>query len=119
MGAQVTATALHAEMRARAIPASIQSISTNGANQDVVPMGTIAARKAAEHLEDAGRIAAILALALAQAADLVGGPAPRLRALHDAVRALSAPLVEDRPLAGEIAAVADWLGANDPAALGI
>lgn len=118
MGAQVTATALHAEMRARAVPASIQSISTNGANQDVVPMGTIAARKAAEHLEDAGRIAAILALALAQAADLVGGPAPRLRGMHDAVRALSGPLVEDRPLAGDIAAVADWLGATDPEELG-
>ncbi|MEL6317750.1 MAG: aromatic amino acid ammonia-lyase, partial [Pseudomonadota bacterium] len=36
MGAQVTASALVAEMRVSAAPGSVQSISTNGANQDVV-----------------------------------------------------------------------------------
>jgi hypothetical protein len=45
MGAQVTATALVAEMRSAAVPASIQTIPTNNDNQDVVTMGTIAARK--------------------------------------------------------------------------
>ncbi|MEO0761281.1 MAG: aromatic amino acid ammonia-lyase, partial [Pseudomonadota bacterium] len=70
MGAQVTATALLAEMRTRAVPATAQSISTNGANQDVVSMGTIAARSVATHLEDLGTIAAIMALAVAQGVDI-------------------------------------------------
>ncbi|MEL6577131.1 MAG: aromatic amino acid ammonia-lyase, partial [Pseudomonadota bacterium] len=69
MGAQVTATALLAEMRTRAVPAAAQSISTNAANQDVVSMGTIAARNAALQLDDTARILAILALGVAQGID--------------------------------------------------
>ncbi|MCU0906400.1 MAG: aromatic amino acid ammonia-lyase [Rhodobacteraceae bacterium] len=75
MGAQVTATALLAELRAGGGAASIQSISTNGANQDVVSMGTIAARLVRKRLELTRHIHAILGLALAQAMDL--------RAEHD------------------------------------
>src|SRR5207237_10875258 len=68
MGAQVTATALVAEMRTRAVPASIQTIPTNNDNQDVVTMGTIAARRAAELLDMAWQTLAVQALALARAA---------------------------------------------------
>lgn len=77
MGAQVTATALLAELRAGAGAASIQSISTNGANQDVVSMGTIAARQLRRRLELTRQIQAILALAVAQAMEMraeAGGP---------------------------------------------
>lgn len=122
MGAQVTATALYAEMRSRAVPASIQSISTNGANQDVVSMGTVAARRTAEHLADAARVQAILALALAQGVDILdaqgeGGDAvsPGLRVLWRGLRRIAPPLAEDRPLSGEIEAVADWMRARSPA----
>ncbi len=123
MGAQVTATALHAEMRARAVPASIQSISTNAANQDVVSMGTIAARKTGEHLEDAWRVLAILAIAVAQGADIVeageAGPgpaalAPATAALAAEIRRFSPPLLGDRPLSGEIEAVARRLAEGPP-----
>ena len=77
MGAQVTATALLAEMRASAGAASVQSLSTNGANQDVVSMGTIAARLLRQRLDLTRQIHAILALALAQAMDLrATGPIP-------------------------------------------
>ncbi|MEL6335897.1 MAG: aromatic amino acid ammonia-lyase [Pseudomonadota bacterium] len=119
MGAQVTATALLAEMRTRSVPASIQSISTNGANQDVVSMGTIAARNGAAQITDASRILAILALAVAQGIDIVGedGFAPESGALQAAVRRLSPPLLADRPLAEEIEALADHLLASDPPAL--
>ncbi len=91
MGAQVTASALVAEMRASCVPASIQSVPTNGNNQDVVTMGTIAARKAAAQLALLGRLQAIQALALAQAAELRSGPsmvgfAPESRALVAWVR---------------------------------
>lgn len=110
MGAQVTASAILAEMRTRAIPASAQSLSTNAANQDVVSMGTIAARNARAHLEDLSLILAILGLAVAQGVEIVGGPdgfSRAARACHRAVRALSGPLEHDRPLAGDIQRVAD------------
>ncbi|MEM9760972.1 MAG: aromatic amino acid ammonia-lyase [Pseudomonadota bacterium] len=115
MGAQVTASALLAEMRCRSVPASTQSISTNGANQDVVSMGTIAARATAQHLDDAASILAILALAVAQGVDIRraqdggDGFAPATNRLVAALRQRSPPLVEDRPLSAEIAAIAAWL----------
>ncbi len=115
MGAQVTASALLAELRAKAMPASIQSIPTNGNNQDVVPLGTIAARRAGECLMDAERIAAIALMAVAQAADLtcdgvpLGSQSQRLvTGVRDHVRFLDA----DRPLGPDIEALALAIGAG-------
>jgi tyrosine ammonia-lyase len=111
MGAQVSASALAAEMRTRATPAGIQSIPTNADNQDVVTMGTIAARQAADVLDLLFELLAIEALVLAQAMDLAGG-APFSTAARDLrafIRHRAAPLAEDRPLSGEIAAVATAL----------
>ncbi|ETD02281.1 HAL/PAL/TAL family ammonia-lyase [Rhodobacter capsulatus] len=126
MGAQVTATALLAEMRANATPVSVQSLSTNGANQDVVSMGTIAARRARAQLLPLSQIQAILALALAQAMDLLDDPEGQAgwsltaRDLRDRIRAVSPGLRADRPLAGDIEAVAQGLrhpsAAADPPA---
>jgi tyrosine ammonia-lyase len=125
MGAQVTASALVAEMRTLAVPASIQTIPTNNDNQDVVTMGTIAARKASVQLDQAWHVLAIQALALAQAAALRAGDvaaddaalaragfAPASRALVAAVRAVAPPLAADRPLSGEIQALAAALQAH-------
>ncbi|MEM9761113.1 MAG: aromatic amino acid ammonia-lyase [Pseudomonadota bacterium] len=122
MGAQVTATALLAEMRTRAVPAAAQSISTNAANQDVVSMGTIAARNAALQLDDTARILAILALSVAQGIDVIDargdahGLSAASRAIHGLIRTESAPLLEDRPLAGDIVRIASLIeGAPPPA----
>lgn len=115
MGAQVTATALLAEMKSMAMPASIQSLPTNANNQDVVTMGTIAARKTSAILKDAVRIAAIHALCMAQALDLceqspgAAGFSPASHAMRHMVRALSPFLGEDRPLSAEIERVANAL----------
>ncbi|MEM9726212.1 MAG: aromatic amino acid ammonia-lyase, partial [Pseudomonadota bacterium] len=79
MGAQVTSTALLAEMRARGGAASAQSLPTNADNQDVVSMGTISARGVAAALEDAARILAIEALAVAQGVDLLRAEQPDLK----------------------------------------
>ncbi|MEO1678546.1 MAG: aromatic amino acid ammonia-lyase [Pseudomonadota bacterium] len=119
MGAQVTATALLCEMRALSGGASVQSLSTNGANQDVVSLGTIAARLAADRLADLGRIQAILAICVAQAVDLREasgwtGLAPATRAARDFVRQASPALLEDRPLGAEIEAVADAMALESP-----
>lgn len=123
MGAQVTASALVAELRTRAVPASIQSVPTNANNQDVVTMGTIAARKTADALDLVYHVLAIHSLALAQAAELRGGVsldgfAPASRELVHFVRAQHAHLHADRPLSPDIQALSarletiDWSAAQ-------
>lgn len=117
MGAQVSATALVAELRAEAMPASIQSIPTNANNQDIVPIATLAARRAGTSLEHLYRILAIEAMVLAQAADWRGWASlsPASRACCAWVRERIAPLEQDRPLAEEIDALAEALA--DPEAV--
>ena len=114
MGAQVTASALVAELRARSAPASIQSVPTNANNQDVVTMGTVAARRAGDALTDVSRILAIQAMCVAQAVELRrrGDARPfsvAADALHAAVRQHSAFLDEDRPLSTDIETIATGL----------
>jgi tyrosine ammonia-lyase len=118
MGAQVTATAILAEMRATG-PASVHSLSTNGANQDVVSLGTIAARLTADRLRILSEIQAILALCVAQAIEMRGGEecegfSASARGLHAAVRLISPSLKADRPLAEEVEAMADAIAAAPP-----
>ena len=112
MGAQITATAVLAEMRTQAVPASVQSIPTNANNQDVVTMGTIAARRAAEQVDHLYDLLAIEALVLAQGLELEGGLdadggfAPASVALAAWVRERAAFLADDRPLADDLARLA-------------
>jgi tyrosine ammonia-lyase len=111
MGAQVTASALLAEIRTLAIPASIQSISTNGANQDVVSMGTIAARKVRNALDDVFRILAIQLLCVAQAVDIRredggGRFCPATETVRAFARQHSARLEQDRSLSEDIETLA-------------
>ena len=117
MGAQVTASALVAEMRAKSAPASIQSVPTNANNQDVVTMGTIAARRARDVVTDVSRILAIQAMCVAQAMELrqkEGGPtfSAAALAIHAYVRDQIAFLDEDRPLSDEIEMLAGRLLTN-------
>jgi len=110
MGAQVAATSLVGEMRSRSTPASVQSIPTNAGNQDVVTMGTVAARRAAEHLDRLWEVVAIAGIAFAQAFDLIDAPEQfcgASRRLVEEVRESSAFLDDDRPLAGDISRLAD------------
>ncbi|QOC22889.1 aromatic amino acid lyase [Wenzhouxiangella sp. AB-CW3] len=111
MGAQVTASAIVAELRSLAHPASIQSVPTNANNQDVVTMGTIAARKTAEVLTQTRELQSIAAITMAQGVDLVGsdGFAPATVALRDWVRDYSPAISTDRPLYGDIERVGQAL----------
>jgi tyrosine ammonia-lyase len=107
MGAQVTASALVAEMRSKAVPASIQSIPTNANNQDVVTMGTLAARKTSEMLDHLFDVLAIEALIMVQAFEILGGFSSEefgksSRGLAKYVRAESPFLSCDRPLFADI-----------------
>jgi histidine ammonia-lyase len=110
-GAQLLATSLAAEARLLGTPASIQTISTNANNQDVVSMGCTAAKMTRAALPLLWKLVAIEAVALAQAADLRGGDVMGgdYRKLYDVVRGVSPQLKSDRPLSEEIAKVAELL----------
>jgi tyrosine ammonia-lyase len=90
-------------------------VPTNANNQDIVSMGTIAARKTADLLNDCFKILAIEAMALTQAAELRAGGPPEpgpdrpLASWCAWVRAHSPALTTDRPLSGEIGQLADRL----------
>jgi histidine ammonia-lyase len=67
MGAQYLATSSTAENRQLAGPVSVNSISCNASNQDVVSMGTVAARKAFKLISNAKHIITLEILADLQA----------------------------------------------------
>ncbi|MBN2644651.1 MAG: aromatic amino acid lyase [Desulfuromonadaceae bacterium] len=67
MGAQYLATSTTAENRQLANPVSTNSISCNASNQDVVSMGTVAARKAFRQVSNAKHILTLEILADLQA----------------------------------------------------
>ncbi|MES3628582.1 MAG: aromatic amino acid ammonia-lyase [Longimonas sp.] len=109
-GAQLTATALVAELRQRAQMTATSSIPTNGGNQDVVSMGSLAARTAYEQTPHVARILSIHALAALQLRhlqrdDRATGPAPAPPSHWPDMP----PLTTDRPLHDELNAFADTL----------
>lgn len=108
MTPQIAAAALVADCRVLATPASIQSIPTEGNQEDVVPMGMTAAWKAGRILANAERIVAIELLAGAQGLEylLPLTPARGVARLHAAVRRDAAALTTDRPLTADIERVA-------------
>jgi tyrosine ammonia-lyase len=107
-GVNMTATALVAAMRRYSSPASIQSLPTNGHNQDVVPFGTQAALEALRQSERLSLVQASLGLALRQAS-YVGAPPPASAAgsaLLELLCATVTPVDPDRPLAADVRRVA-------------
>ena len=118
MIAQYTAAALVAELRTRAVPASIQSVPTCANTEDHVPMAPIAARRAAFAAATAADVVAIELLLACQAVDLRAiAPAPALRPVYEAVRARVPVMVRDRVVADDIAAIGDAMAAFDIDAL--
>jgi histidine ammonia-lyase/tyrosine ammonia-lyase len=110
-GAQLTATALVAELRHNAQMAGTSSIPTNGDNQDIVSMGALAARTAYDQTGRLAPILAVLGMALAQLthlrnADRADGPTPPPPDWMPPFQ----PVKEDRPLRREIDQIAtEWL----------
>ena len=95
---QISASALTAEALKLTMPAASFSRSTESHNQDKVSMGTIAARDCLRILELSETVAAILALAAAQAVDLRGETesSPASRAFRNRVRVVAPMLESDR-----------------------
>jgi len=116
-GVQLATTALVAEIRRSAVPASMQSLPTNLHNQDVVPFGTQAALRAYDSAELLRLLCGSLALGLRQAAH-VGArrpTAPACAAALDALAEAIAPVDPDRPLDTDVRAAADLVTATAPA----
>jgi histidine ammonia-lyase len=106
---QYVAAALVSENKVLAHPASVDSIPTSAGQEDHVSMGNAAGLKALRVLDNAERTLAIELLAGTQAIEFLAPlhPGDGVRAVHDAVRALSPRLTEDRSLSADIELVAD------------
>jgi tyrosine ammonia-lyase len=118
MGAQVTATAILAELKSKVLAASVQGCSTNANNQDIVPMATLSARMNSDCLELLAALQAVSAIAVAQAIDLqsnvIGGCSPAVKVFYKRVRELAPKLGMDRSLSVEIQQLAGFLQYQDP-----
>jgi histidine ammonia-lyase len=102
---QYTAAALVSENKVLAHPASVDSIPSSGNQEDHVSMGTIAARKAGEILENLRRVIAMELMCACQAIDLQEGSdklGVGTKAAYEAVRRVCDKLEEDRPLYEDI-----------------
>jgi len=105
---QYVAASLVSENKALCHPASVDSIPTSAGQEDHVSMGNAAGLKAWQVLANCERALAIELLAGAQAVEFHAPlePGAGARAARTAVRELSPRLRDDRPLAGDIEAVA-------------
>jgi histidine ammonia-lyase len=105
---QYVAASLVSENKALCHPASVDSIPTSAGQEDHVSMGNAAGLKAWQVVANAERALAIELLAGAQAVEFHAPLEPGVgaRAARAAVRELSPRLRDDRPLAGDIEAVA-------------
>jgi histidine ammonia-lyase len=118
MVAQVTAAALVAENKQRAMPASVDSIPTSANQEDHVSMAAHGARRLAAMAENVANVVAIELIAAAQGCDFhapmrSSAPLERVRA---SLRERVPPLDHDRYLAPDIAAAAELVRAGALAA---
>ena len=109
MIAQVTAAALTSENRALATPHSVDSISTSGNQEDYVSMGMSGARRLERMLHNLRYILAIELLCACQGIDLLAPLQTGTLAQKacSTVRAASAKVTADRPLAPDINTIAE------------
>ena len=108
MVAQYTAAALVAENRLRAMPASVDSISTSADMEDHVSMGVHAAHKLAAVVANTRNVLAIEALCAAQGLDLLGmTSSAAIESARRVVREHVPKLEADRPLAPDISTMRD------------
>jgi histidine ammonia-lyase len=107
MLAHYTAAAAVNRLRTHAAPASVDSISTSGGQEDHVSMGWNACRKLRTSIDDAGRALAIEILCASQALELRRAelrPSPETEAVLACLRAQIPALHDDRFLAPDLAA---------------
>ena len=101
---QYSAAALVSENKILAHPASVDSIPSSANQEDHVSMGTIAARKAKEIMENVRRVLAMEIMCACQGIDLRGnkGLGAGTRPVYEEVRKVVPMLKEDRPIYEDI-----------------
>jgi len=111
MIAQVASASLVSENKVLCHPASVDSIPSSAGKEDHVSMGSISARKFEQVVVNVRNALAIEILTAAAGLDQRSplSPSRGVAAAHAAVRALVAPLTEDRPLYRDIARVAELI----------
>ncbi len=117
MIAHYAATALVAENRRLAMPASLDGGRNSGLQEDMLCHATPAALKLLDVLANARKVLAIELLAVCQAHDLrgnAGAAAPATRAIVAALRMRCGGYADDRPLAHDMAAADDFLRDHSP-----
>jgi histidine ammonia-lyase len=106
MVAQYTAASLVSENKILAHPASVDSIPTSADQEDHVSMGTTAARKCREVLENARYVLAIEAICACQGIDFrKKKPSPKLQQVYQKIREKVSFLDVDRELSPDFEAV--------------
>jgi histidine ammonia-lyase len=103
MIAQYTAASLVSENKILAHPASVDSIPVSADQEDHVSMGTIAARKCYEILQNVKNIIAIEFLAASQGIDFLEyKSSPEIQKIHKKIREKISFMEEDRPIYRDI-----------------
>ncbi|MCP4965009.1 MAG: histidine ammonia-lyase [bacterium] len=115
MLSQYTAAALVAENRILAHPASVDSIPTSGLQEDHVSMGFGAATKLLRVLKSVSQVLAVEFMCAAQGVDQRAPlrPAAGTAALHATIRSRVPRLDHDRPIGGDIVAIAEQIRNGD------
>jgi histidine ammonia-lyase len=115
MIAQYTAAALVSENKVLAHPASVDSIPTSANKEDHVSMGTIAARKAREVLENLKHVIAIELLCAAQGLDLLTNlkPGKGTLAAYEVIRKHVSHMKTDRELSPDIETITKVIDTGD------
>jgi histidine ammonia-lyase len=115
MNAHVAAASLVNEARVLAHPASVDNITTSGGKEDHVSMGMTSALKLRAVVDLAENLLAIELLAAAEGLEhrrpLKAGVG--VERAFGAVRKIAAPLMQDRPLSGDIARVGEAIHRGD------
>ena len=116
---QITAAALASEMKALAVPHSVDSIPTSANQEDYVSMGMGAARRLEPMLANLRSILAIELLAACQGIDFLAPLrcGPDMLKAYEIVRSISARVDVDRSLAPDIEAVGRAIADGQFAAL--
>jgi histidine ammonia-lyase len=106
---QYVAASLVSENKVLCHPASVDSIPTSAGQEDHVSMGNAAGLKAWQVLGNVERVLAIELLAAVQGVEFLAPlqPGAGARSAREHVRSLSPRLRDDRPLSGDIEAVAE------------
>ena len=108
MIAQVASASLVSENKVYCHPASVDSIPSSAGKEDHVSMGSISAKKLLSVVENVKNALAIELMTAAAGVDQRAPLAPSsgVAAAHATLRGKVAPMTEDRPLYGDIEAVA-------------